>query len=215
MKLSNDGRGGQEAAPWITTSAQELSPWLDGDQTPLLRQKREPPPEPPSPVKFGGCMFAEVILFMTIYMLMVELYESIGLEVRSYFIDDVLIGFLFSEIPDLTARHLLALLCSCFFVCVPIALWLDLLKHEHPFAGNGTQLIARGFLVIAFGFIAVGEYVMISHRVSLSSNNAFGTHSGHEPGLAMFFGLLFVVVNASVAFATASLYHQRNLARRG
>ena len=214
MKISNEGRPGPGSEPWITTSAQELSPWLDEEQVPLIRQRRPLPPEPPSVLKLAGCILAEITLLIMIYMMMAETLESIGVEINSYLADEVLIGWAFQNIPDLTARQLLAALSAAFFVGVPIALWLDLLKHEHPLAGNGAQLIARVFLLIAFGFIAVGEYVMISHRVSLSSNNAFGAHTGHEPALAMFFGLLFVVVNATAAFATATLYHQRNLARR-
>lgn len=216
MKLSNDPSRQRSQEPWITASPQELAPWFDEEDVPRLREARfRQPPKPPAPWKMALCVANELVLFVMHYTLLAETLQTIGVEINSYLADDVLIGWIFSAIPDLTARELLSFVTAAFFVGVPIGVWLNLLSEKHPLAGSATQLLVRGFLILAFAFIAAGEFVMIHHRVGLASNNAFGTQSGQEPALAVFFGVVFIIVNASIGYASASIVHQRRLAAGG
>jgi hypothetical protein len=143
------------------------------------------------------------------YNMIEETLQTSGVEISKFFADDVLFGWVFQAIPQLTARELLALVTALFFIGLPIAAWLNVLEENND--RLIARLIVRVFLLCAYLFIVVGEALLVLHRVSLGNNNAFLAQSGHEPAIAIFFSLLFVLVNATAAFATASLYldHRR------
>jgi len=150
----------------------------------------------------------EIVMFVLHYYMIGETLESAGVEINKFFKDDVLLGWIFESAPQLTARELLALVTAAFFVGLPIAVWLNLLD-ETPRKSSLGSMIVRAFLLIAYAFIIVGEALLVLHRVSLGNNNAFMVQSGHEPAIAIFFSLLFVIVNATAAYTTASLYGSR------
>lgn len=158
-----------------------------------------------------AALLFECIMLVQLYSMLAETIETVGIEINKFFKDDVLIGWLFVNVPQLTAREILAAMTAVFFVCLPILTWINLLQEQDR-RSLGDRIV-RVFLLFSSAFIIVGEVLLILHRVKLGASNPFMAQSGHEPAIAIFFSLLFVVVNLAAAYATASLYLARKQRR--
>ena len=157
-------------------------------------------------LKLAAVASIEVFLGALIYSLLIESFEIAGVEINRFFVDDVLIGWLFQATPDLTAKELLAFVCAVFFIALPVYVWISILDDR--WSGEltfGTKTV-RAFLLVAYGFVIAGDLVLIFQRINYGANSVFSSPADSQPMVSFFFGLLFVVVNSVAAFMTAKIY---------
>jgi len=190
-------------------------------QLELLRAQALPQPATQRPAtKTGGSpawwqlpmvFVGEAVVWLIHHSLITETLETVGVEITKSFRDLVVLGWLFESVPQLTARDLLSAVTALVFTGVPIAVWLALMDEEPR--RSAAHVIMRWFLFLSYVAVVTGEILLVLHRIGLASNNAFAVQSGHEPAIAVFFSLLLVIVTATCAFATASIYRARKQRR--
>jgi hypothetical protein len=155
------------------------------------------------------------VLLLVIYSMLEESLDLVGVTLSKHLVDDPIVGWIFVSVPGLTPRQVLALVMATLFVGVPVYVWIEILGDFIDTERSVGRAIVRVFLVGVYGFIVVAEYVLIAHRIEAVQNNAFGAQVSLNPTVAMFFSVLFILVNATAALVTASIIRRRKIARGG
>ena len=165
-------------------------------------------------IYLGLCIFFEVLLWMMQSLLIHETLDNSGVEITKALGDTELFGTLFAFMPDFTALELFSLICGAFFVGLPVILAFNLLDPDGFFYGPPLQRLVSLALTAAYALVVISEFVMIIQRVALGQS-VFVQKTGNEPGMAVLFGILFIVVNAACAYFTASLYLKAQQQKEG
>jgi hypothetical protein len=160
-----------------------------------------------------GTLGAESVMLLILYSMLDESLELVGVSLSKHLIDDPIIGWAFASVPGLTPRQVLALVMATLFVGVPVYVWNEILMDFRDGERSFGRLVVRIFLLGVYAFIVIAEYVLINHRIEAVQNNAFGAPVTLNETVAVFFSVLFILVNATAALVTASIIRRRKLAK--